>query len=144
MARGNYRQFLQTDTVKIKKYFYVLRPVMACMWIEKYQESPPVEFEKLLAQISCEELADAIKQLILRKKADVELGLEPRIAVINNFIEEKLQYYAEAASAFNSQKKPEQKLLEEGFIKIIDHGENIRCPKTAHDVTGIPINPANG
>ena len=28
MANGNYRQFLQTDEVKIKKYFYVLRPIM--------------------------------------------------------------------------------------------------------------------
>jgi predicted nucleotidyltransferase len=34
MANGNYLQYLQADTVKIKKYFYVLRPIMACMWIE--------------------------------------------------------------------------------------------------------------
>ena len=45
MASGNYRQFLQSDNVKIKKYFYVLRPLMACIWIEKYKESPPMEFD---------------------------------------------------------------------------------------------------
>ena len=47
MARGNFREYLQGDMVKIKKYFYVLRPVLACIWIEKYNEIPPVEFDKL-------------------------------------------------------------------------------------------------
>jgi len=30
MARGNYREFLGGDQVWLKKYFYVLRPVLAC------------------------------------------------------------------------------------------------------------------
>ena len=29
MAEGNYREYLKDDEVKIKKYFYVLRPVLA-------------------------------------------------------------------------------------------------------------------
>ncbi|MDR1317775.1 MAG: nucleotidyltransferase domain-containing protein, partial [Spirochaetales bacterium] len=93
MADGNYRRYLQTDKVKIKKYFYVLRPVMACMWIERYNESPPMEFEKLLTQISEEELLDEINNLLSRKKSGIELGAESRIAVINDFIEEKLKHY---------------------------------------------------
>jgi len=48
MANGNFRQYLQTDIVKTKKYFYVIRPILACLWIEKFNESPPMEFEKLL------------------------------------------------------------------------------------------------
>lgn len=34
MAKGNYREYLKGDKVKVKKYFYVLRPILACMWIE--------------------------------------------------------------------------------------------------------------
>jgi predicted nucleotidyltransferase len=34
--------------VKIKKYFYVLRPILACMWLEKMETVPPVAFEELL------------------------------------------------------------------------------------------------
>ena len=30
MAKGNYRGYLKGDIVKAKKYFYVLRPVLAC------------------------------------------------------------------------------------------------------------------
>ena len=33
MAKGNYREYLKTDEVKLKKYFYVIRPILACKWI---------------------------------------------------------------------------------------------------------------
>ena len=33
MAEGNYREYLKRDMVRAKKYFYVLRPVLACRWI---------------------------------------------------------------------------------------------------------------
>lgn len=36
MAKGNFREYLQGDLVRAKKYFYVLRPILACLWIENY------------------------------------------------------------------------------------------------------------
>ena len=48
MARGNFKEFLQKDRVRAKKYFYVLRPVLACDWIRETNEMPPVEFKELL------------------------------------------------------------------------------------------------
>ena len=27
---SNYREYLKSDTVKVKKYFYVIRPLLAC------------------------------------------------------------------------------------------------------------------
>ena len=123
MANGNYRQYLQTNEVKIKKYFYVLRPVMACMWIEANKEPPPMEFEKLMTQIQDKELLEKINELLARKKSGVELGLEPRIPVINTFIENMLRHFEDKASTFDPRKKPDQQLLKEGFIKIIDYVE---------------------
>jgi predicted nucleotidyltransferase len=127
MASGNYRHYLQTDEVKIKKYFYVLRPIMACMWIENFKESPPMEFEKLLTQIIDGELLDKINELLIKKKSGIELGLEPKIEIINNFIKEKLQHFENTVSTFDPKKKPKQNLLEEGFIKNFENNENIRC-----------------
>jgi predicted nucleotidyltransferase len=69
------------DPTANKKYFYVLRPIMACMWIERYNESPPMEFEKLLTQISGDELLEKINDLLARKKSGIELGLESRITM---------------------------------------------------------------
>lgn len=34
-ARKNFREHLLGDSIRLKKYFYVVRPVLACMWIEK-------------------------------------------------------------------------------------------------------------
>jgi predicted nucleotidyltransferase len=143
MAGGNYRQFLQADEVKIKKYFYVLRPIMACMWIEKYKEAPPMEFEKLLTQIKEKALLDAIAELLRKKKSGVEFGTEPKIEIINDFIEDALNHFKNNANALREQltpsacgivdpkKKPGRELLEEGFLKILDHIENAALPSGA-------------
>jgi len=126
MASGNYRQFLQTDNVKVKKYFYVLRPIMACMWIEKYNEAPPMEFDKLLTEIQDRQLIVKINDLLSRKKSGMEFGMEPRIPLINDFINEKLRHFEISAKSYDPKKKPPQKLLEEGFIKIIDYCEELK------------------
>jgi len=123
MANGNFRQYLLGDEVKIKKYFYVLRPIMACMWIEQYKEAPPMEFEKLLTQIRDRELLEYINELLRRKKSGVEMGNEQKIPIINDFIEQKLKHFEDAVNTFDPKKKPKQEKLEEAFVKILDYGE---------------------
>jgi predicted nucleotidyltransferase len=125
MASGNYRHYLQTDEVKIKKYFYVLRPIMACMWIETYKVPPPMEFEKLLTQIHDHALLEEINELLARKKSGVEMGMEPKMPVINDFIENMLRHFEDAAHTFDPRKKPNQHLLEDGFIKILEYVETL-------------------
>jgi predicted nucleotidyltransferase len=121
MAKGNHRQYLLADKVKVKKYFYVLRPILACMWIENRRESPPMEFGKLLAQIKSGELLDNINHLLEKKKSGIELGLEPKSEIVNSFIEEKLAHFENIANTFDPGKKPRQDLLEESFIKILEY-----------------------
>ena len=48
MAEGNYREFLHGDMVKAKKYFYVLRPILACLWILEKGTPPPMQFVELM------------------------------------------------------------------------------------------------
>lgn len=87
MASNNFREYLQRDAVKIKKYFYVLRPVMAARWIEKYKEFPPLEFSMLLEHVIPEgELKKEIQTLLNRKLAGEEFDLEPRIEVLHKFL----------------------------------------------------------
>jgi predicted nucleotidyltransferase len=93
MARGNYREFLQGDQVKIKKYFYVLRPILACKWIEKYNTMPPILFQELVNDIvSSGHLHEEISKLLERKIKGDELDYEPRINVINEFIEQEIEH----------------------------------------------------
>lgn len=104
MAKGNYREYLQGDQVKIKKYFYVLRPILACAWIEKYGTMPPMEFDQLVYDLVPEgtDLRLAIDHLLIRKKAGDEMDVEPRINPINVFLEDRLAYYERIASELSS------------------------------------------
>ena len=47
MAAGNYREYIKGDMIKAKKYFYVLRPVLACRWILDKGSPPPMLFSKV-------------------------------------------------------------------------------------------------
>ncbi|MFC3799342.1 nucleotidyltransferase domain-containing protein [Cohnella sp. GCM10012308] len=100
MARGNYRTYLQGDRVKIKKYFYVLRPVLACEWIERYGDMPPMAFDVLVNRLLPRggELWDTVKQLLVRKMAGEELDYEPRLAVVGDYLEERLDHLERSAA----------------------------------------------
>lgn len=108
----------------VKKYFYILRPILACMWVEKRNEAPPMEFEKLLYNLDLDEsLVEKINVLLERKRAGVEMGLEPKIDEINRFIEEKIVYFEKNTEKFNPNKKPDSKILHEYFVRILREGD---------------------
>ncbi len=96
MAKTNYRGYLKADLVPLKKYFYVLRPLLSVRWLERYGKPAPIEFEKLLHLIDGERalLAD-IGSLLERKRAAPEMGLEPPVASIHAFIERELEQLEE-------------------------------------------------
>jgi uncharacterized protein len=92
MARTNYRGYLKAEFVPLKKYFYVLRPLLSVRWIESYRCAPPIEFAKLLHLIDDrQELVEAIDELLARKKNAPEMGLAPQVPAIHSFIEQELE-----------------------------------------------------
>lgn len=95
MAKGNYREYLQGERVELKKYFYVLRPLLACAWIERYETMPPMAFDTLTARLLAPDSAlyAAVARLLERKKAGEELDDEPRIDEINAYLENRILYY---------------------------------------------------
>ena len=91
MAKTNYRGYLRSDFVPLKKYFYVLRPLLAVRWLERYGSAAPIEFDKLLHLIDDQpHLLDAIAALLDKKREAPEMGLSTPVAPINLFIEEEL------------------------------------------------------
>ncbi|WP_339064155.1 nucleotidyltransferase domain-containing protein [Tepidibacillus marianensis] len=120
MASGNYRDYLQGEQIKIKKYFYVLRPILACQWIEKYETIPPMEFEKLVESLVTDpELNKEINKLLARKKSGEELSIEPRIGVISEFIEVQLNYYKEYAKKLEQDKETDISALNQLFQEML-------------------------
>jgi len=91
MARTNFRGYLKEAQVPVKKYFYVLRALLAVRWLETYGSIPPIEFSKMLHLIdNIPNLLTDILALMERKKAAEELGREAPIVSIQNFIESEM------------------------------------------------------
>ena len=91
MARGNYRDYLKGQTVWVKKYFYVLRPLLAIKWIEQDLGVVPTEFQVLVDRVvASPQLKEEIRKLVAAKRSGEELDRGPRIERISEYIEEEL------------------------------------------------------
>lgn len=91
MAKTNYRSYLRSDRVPLKKYFYVLRPLLSIMWLEKFHSPAPIEFDKLRSMVSQNStLSGRIEELLERKKKSLEKELSQPVIELNQFIESEL------------------------------------------------------
>ncbi len=90
MARNNEREFLQGERVRLKKYFYVLRPILACKWILKKGTPPPMLFDDLAKECLDEEIREEVERLLKLKKETPELGEGARIEKLNEYIEKNI------------------------------------------------------
>jgi hypothetical protein len=100
MAKNNFRGYLKADLVPLKKYFYVLRPLLSVRWLVQHGTPAPIEFGKLLPLIQEEHtlLAD-INALLQRKRTALEMGMAPPVASIDTFIERELDRLESIESA---------------------------------------------
>lgn len=120
MANGNFREYLQGDTVRIKKYFYVLRPILAMQWIEQDRGVVPMEFEILVNELVRDnELKLAIHKLLEDKRKGFESAYLPRIDVISNFIESELIRFKDKAQ-YQSKAETDFSKLNPFFIDVLN------------------------
>ena len=91
MARSNAREYLFRNQVRLKKYFYVMRPLFAIRYIEAGLGIPPVAFQSLVDAVAPDNLKPGISKLIEIKSRTKELGLGEPIAEIGEFIESELE-----------------------------------------------------
>jgi len=122
MAKSNFNEFLkERDLVKAKKYFYVLRPILACDWLRITNTFPPMEFQKLVDSLVTDpRLRSAIDGLLKRKVAGEELREEPRIEILNDFLADKIGFYTAHVGATVSTDKPPTALLDDIFRSALN------------------------
>ena len=91
MARRNFREYLRGEIVRVKKYFYVLRPLLAMNWSERGLGVVPTDFNVLVDRLVTDPtLRSEIERLLTAKRAGTELDRGPRIEPISRFIESEL------------------------------------------------------
>jgi predicted nucleotidyltransferase len=94
MAKHNYREYLQGEEVWVKKYFYVLRPLLAMRWIERGLGIAPTDFNVIVDRLIDDgELRNAIRALILAKQSGAELDRGPRIPAISDFLAAEMEHW---------------------------------------------------
>jgi len=97
MARNN-RAYLAGGHVPYKKYFAVLRPLLAAQWIRDVGSIPPVRFDELVKSLVTDQTVLQAIGALLRVKTGVGKSLgEPEVdlTLIRDFIEAKFSQVAD-------------------------------------------------
>ena len=120
MAEGNYREFLKGDMVKAKKYFYVLRPILACRWILEKGTPPPMLFSELMESQLDEALKETVYELLDLKMNAQEVKMIPRIDVLNAYLDRSISEVKEMIERLPKEQTHEWEELNELFLSVLE------------------------
>jgi len=118
-ASGNYREFLKGETVKLKKYFYVIRPLLACKWILAKKCPPPMLFTELAYAVLEDNMKSTVDELLQLKMSTQEMGEGKRIDKLNDYIDENLISLKAIIDALPGDHKADWSRLNELFLYMI-------------------------
>ena len=91
IAQNSFKAMADEGLMKLKKLFYVLRPILAAKWILQHQSVPPMEIHPLLEMISDDSLKTHVVNLIKLKATvgeDYQHQVEPKVKI---FVEQALE-----------------------------------------------------
>lgn len=118
-AMTTWNRYLTGDTVRYKKYFYALRPLLAAQYIERYHEIPPVLFDKLLKMDIPPVLRTATDDLLEKKKMTNEGEYNQHIPDIRDFIREELVNQKEISDSMQDDRNKDWTALNRCFAETI-------------------------
>lgn len=80
-----------TESFKLKRYFYAVRPILSLHWLAECGGLPPMNLQELMegARLTSP-VRQAILDLLTRKKTTPELGQGARIPVLEDWLREGL------------------------------------------------------
>lgn len=118
-ARNNIKVFLKGETVRPKKYFYALRPILACLWVIDNKTPPPVLFEELTAAVLPHTLRPSLDYLLDIKINTPETAEIRPIKDIDIFLDRNISEFDEIMKDLPKDEHPSWDLLNEFFISEI-------------------------
>jgi predicted nucleotidyltransferase len=121
MAKRNFLENFKNDHVNLKKYFYVIRPILAFKWIDTIGTSPPVLFSELVKCQLEAELLSEMEKLISLKVSSGEGESQARILIWDKWIQENLFTIEATLLATAKDEKQEINLLNDFFLEVV-HG----------------------
>ena len=119
-AKSNYREYLKGETVRLKKYFYVLRPLLACKWILAEQTPPPMLFSELMDKYLEDEMKPTVQELLRLKMSTPEIGTGRRIDVLNHYIDENIEAIEKTVQTLPIEEAQSWDRLNHLFLSLIN------------------------
>jgi len=100
----------KSENVKIKKYFYALRPVLCAKWIMENNSIPPLSFHKLFPVVNGTVIQDKIVELLEAKEKANEGDMVKSDQLLNQFIEDNIKNCSSYADSLESSRNDVQPL----------------------------------
>ena len=119
MAMNNYDSYLQADVVRIKKYFYVIRPLLAARWIIDKKKQPPMLLSELMEAELPVELRPVVDRLLEMKRNVSELGTGLKIKELDDYIDKEFVEIKKVADEIEVTKH-DWKALDEFFYRVVN------------------------
>ncbi len=118
-AQKTYAEHLQGETVRLKKYFYVLRPLLACRWILCNHCPPPMRFAELVSACLEPPMQSVINELLERKMHSDEFYKGKRIDVLNAYLESSMAEIEKKLSAIPADHPHDWETLNRIFLETV-------------------------
>ncbi len=119
MAKNNHHAYLRGELVKLKKYFYVLRPILAARWILDRGTPPPVPFEELKAAELDSAIIPTVDELVKRKTSVTEMGKAEHIPQLDEYISSSLEELSTRAAQMERTVPKDRQPLDDIFLELL-------------------------
>lgn len=119
MAEQAYKTHLQTDRVRIKKYFYVLRPILCAKWVIERKSIPPVPFSELVQSELEGTMRPIVEELVELKGRTPEMGTAPQIKPLHRYIDGALKEIRFCADHMQEEKQSDWSALDAYFLSLL-------------------------
>lgn len=116
-ARSNLAHHLTGNPLKPKKYFYILRPLLACRWIMKEHTAPPVLFDELTRKVLPDEMRPVVEELLKLKISTPEKYEILPIKELDEYLHNEIRQINEYLSSLNEPEHPDWDRLNDFFLK---------------------------
>lgn len=120
-ARSNLKNFLLGEAVRPKKYFYALRPILACMWVMETNTPPPVPFSELTEAMLPRSLRSSLDYLLDIKINSPEKAEIKPIKDINDFLEQGICKFDEILKSMPKEEYRSWDMLNEFFTAELEY-----------------------
>lgn len=120
MAEGNYHEYLRCDMVRAKKYFYVLRPILACRWILEMETSPPMLFSELVESQLPDFLGETVQELLDLKINSPEVRMIPKIDILNEYLDRSIIEVRERIEQYPKETVQDWEELDKLFLSVLE------------------------